>query len=57
MNNNKEENSKGKQTTQNTSGSENNPFENGQTAEQEIKASQEQLEKEQAFKTAQTERD
>jgi hypothetical protein len=34
-----------------------NPFENNQSAEQDIQQSQEELEKEQQFKEAQTERD
>lgn len=34
-----------------------NPFENGQTADQEIQQAEEELEKEQQFKEAQSERD
>jgi hypothetical protein len=46
------------QTPDNPSGSAiSNPFENGQKADQEIELAKDELEKEQAFKEAQTERD
>ncbi|MDQ3277250.1 MAG: hypothetical protein M3Q06_02925 [Bacteroidota bacterium] len=46
------------QTAQNTSSQKvKNPFENNQSAEKDIEQSQEELDKEQAYKEALTERD
>ena len=52
-----EQEAKVPQTAGHPSGDKNNPFENGQTVDQEVQQAQEELEKEQQFKEAQTERD
>jgi hypothetical protein len=53
-----ERNRQQQQTADNPSGEPlGNPFENGKTVDQEVKLAQEELEKEQQFKEAQTERD
>ena len=57
MDNKREQENKVPQTAQHPSGDANNPFENGLNADQEIQQAQEELDKEQEFKEAQTERD
>ena len=57
MENRNEKDIKAPQTASNPSGDVHNPFENGQQIDQEIQKAQEELEKEQQFKEAQTERD
>ena len=57
MNNRQDQDSKTKQTPDNPSVSTANPFENGQKVDQEIQQAEEELQKEQQFKEAQTERD
>ena len=53
----KEQDSNTIQTTGNSPETQSNPFENGVKVDQEIQLAQEELEKEQEFKEAQTERD
>ena len=57
MNNQKDKDKNVSQTAENTSGNAANPFENGVKVDQEVQLAQEELEKEQQFKEAQTERD
>ena len=57
MDNKREQENKVPQTAQHPSGDASNPFENGLNADQEIQQAQEELDKEQEFKEAQTERD
>jgi hypothetical protein len=57
MENRNEQDNKTPQTASNPSGNANNPFENGQKVDQEVELAKEELEKEQQFKEAQTERD
>ena len=57
-NKNQEQNRPQQQTADNPSGEPlGNPFENEKTVDQEVQLAQEELEKEQQFKEAQTERD
>lgn len=57
MDNRNEQDKKVPQSAEHPSGNANNPFENGQKADQEVELAKEELEKEQQFKEAQTERD